>query len=159
MQQVMKLCWEQKPTNRPQISQILKWCDLPEFQSLRAVCPMDDGKFYAVCQCKVYRTHTHTLSSNPPSNVKFTLEHCKEFDRLFTIPEIASPRPDSHIVSHKLDYRKSKYHTQVWITQEVSNSETRLQIFTYRSTQVGYRVSIFVTGPEKTSLIYTQYLT
>lgn len=144
MQQVMKLCWEQKPTNRPQISQILRWCDLPEFQSLRAVCPLDNGKFYAICQCKVYRTHTHTLFSNPPTNIEFTLQHCKEFDWLFTIPEIASPRLDSSILSHKLDFKKSKHHTQVWITQEVSSNETRLLIFTYRSTQVGYRVSIFV---------------
>ena len=144
MQKVMKLCWEQKPSNRPQISHILKWCDLPTFQSLRAVCPMHNGKFYAVCQCKVNRTHTHTLLSSPPNNIKFTLQHCKEFDQLFTIPNIASPRPDSRIVSPKFDCKKSKQHTQVWITQEVSNTETRLQIFTYRSTQVGYRVSIFV---------------
>ena len=141
MQKVMSNCWDQSPVNRPQISQILKWCDLPEFQSLRVVCPLESGKFYAACQCEVNRTHTHVLSSDLSSNVKFTLQHCKEFDRLFTLPDIASPKLDSHNVS---DFKKSRYHTQVWISQAVSNSETRLQILTYRSSQVGYRVSVYI---------------
>ena len=142
MQQVMNLCWEQEPTSRPQISQILKWCDLPEFQSLRAVQPLDKGKFSAVCQCTVDRTRSHTLSSNPPSSIKFTLEHCKEYDQLFAIPQIASIRSNSHVMSHKVDFKKSKQHTQVWMTEQVGKNKTQLQILTYRSSQVGYRVSI-----------------
>lgn len=136
MQQVMNLCWEQKPINRPQISQILKWCDLPEFQLLRAVCPLDSGKFYAISHCIVDRTHSPTMFSNSPNNVKFTLPPCNVFNQLFAIPNIASP-----VTSPKFDFKKSKHHTQVWITQEVDKNETRLQILTYRSTQVGYRVS------------------
>ena len=138
----MNLCWEQNPTSRPEISQILKWCDLPEFQSLRAVCPLETGKIYAVCQCTVNRTHSHTLLAKPPSNAKFTLQPYKEFKQLFTIPEIASPKPHSPSMPLKFDFKKSKQHTQVWITQEVDKNETQLQILTYRSTQVGYRVSI-----------------
>ena len=144
MQKVMSYCWDQRPVNRPQISQILKWCDLPEFQSLRVVCPLENGKFYAACQCEVNRTHTHALSSDLSSNAKFTLQHCKEFDRLFTSPDIVSPMPDSCNVSYKSDFKKSRHHTQVWISQRVSSNETRLQILTYRSSQVGYRVSAFV---------------
>ena len=149
MQQVMNLCWEQEPNSRPQISQILKWCDLAEFQSLRAVSTLDKGNFYAVCQCTVNRTRSRTtviLSSNPPSNVKFTVQHCIKFDKLFTIPEIASPRPDSHTRLHKFEFNKSKRHTQVWTAQEVDENNTRLQILTYRSTQIGYRVSIYDVG-------------
>lgn len=143
MQQLMSLCWEQKLTIRPQISQILKWCDLPEFQSLRTVYPLDNGQLHAVCQCTVNRTHCHTLSSNPPCNVKFTLQLCNEFDQLFTVPEIASPKLDPRIMPPKFDLKKSKRHTQVWIAQEVNDNTTQLQIITYRSTQIGYRVSSY----------------
>lgn len=139
MQQVMNLCWKQNPISRPEILQILKWCDLPEFQSLRAVSPLETGKIYAVCQCTVNRTHSHTLLSNPPSNAKFTLQSYKEFDQLFTIPEITLHTPP---ISLKFDFKKSKYHTQVWIVQEVDKNGMQLQILTYRSTQVGYRVSV-----------------
>ena len=143
MQQVMNLCWEQEPMSRPLILQILKWCDLAEFQSLRAVSALDKGKFNAACQCTVNGGHTHTFFSNPPSNVKFTLQHCIKFDNLFAIPDIASPRPLSRTRSQSTDFNKSKCHTQVWTTQEVDENKTRLQILTYRSTQVGYRVSIY----------------
>ena len=141
----MSLCWEQEPTSRPQISQILNWCDLPEFQSLRTVSSMDKGSICAVCQCTVNRNHSHILASNPPSGVKFTLEHCAKFDRLFTKPEIASPKPTSHVTAHtRHKLKKSKNHTQVWITQEANKNKTLLQILTYRSTQVGYRVSNYL---------------
>ena len=141
MQQIMNLCWEQEPASRPQISQILKWCELPEFQSLRAVSPMDKGSFYAVCQCTVNRNHSLTLFSDPPNDVKFTLEHYEKFDPLFTKPETASPKLTSNAKTHRLEFKKSKNHTQVWITQEANENKTQLQILTYRSTQVGYRVS------------------
>ena len=143
MQQVMNLCWEQEPSSRPQILQILKWCDLAEFQSLRAVSTLDEGKFNAACQCTVNGDHTHNFFSSPPSNVKFTLQHCMKFDNLFAIPEIASPRPLSHTRSQSTDFNKSKCNTQIWTTQEVDENKTRLQILTYGSTQVGYRVSIY----------------
>ena len=143
MQQVMNLCWEQEPTSRPQILQILKWCDLAEFQSLRAVSSLDKGKFNAACQCTVNGGHTHTFFSNPPNNVKFTLQSCIKFDNLFTIPEIASPKPDSCTRSQNINFKRCKRHTQVWTTQKVNENKIQLQIFTYRSTQVGYRVSIY----------------
>lgn len=141
MQQVMSLCWEQEPTSRPQISQILNWCDLPELQSLKTISPMDKGSVCAVCQCTVNRNHSHILISNPPNNVKFTLEHCAKFNHLFTKPEIASPRLSSNLNAPTRNELKKKNHTQVWITQEADKNKTLLQILTYRSTQVGYRVS------------------
>ena len=146
MQQVMSLCWEQEPASRPQISQILKWCELSEFQSLRAVSSLDKGNFHVICQCTVDRTNSHTLSSNLPNNIKFTLQHCNTFDQLFSVPEIVMLRSDSHAISHNVDSRKSKHHTQVWITQEVDELKSQLQILTYRATQIGYRVSICDVG-------------
>jgi len=141
-QKVMNLCWEHDPNKRPKMSQVVEWCNLTEFGSLRAVYHLKKGKMTALCQCLIDRNHVHSLDTDmiDVSRVQYTITPCTEDDALFSCP-VLSP-------SNKKDNDQNKsaveerHYFQIWLAQKTDSDSNQLQIFSYNTSQVGYRVSI-----------------
>ena len=50
LQDLMKVCWDQEPDNRPRMEQVVEWIKAPEFESLRAEVTFG-GLTSTTCSC------------------------------------------------------------------------------------------------------------
>ena len=54
MQDVMRMCWEKEPENRPTMSQIVEWIRAPEFERLRAEIALGGVRTIScACVCRI----------------------------------------------------------------------------------------------------------
>ena len=157
VQRVMNICWEHNPSKRPKISQVVEWSNLPEFESLRAVYHLEEGKMTALCQCQVDCNHIHSLDVDimDVSKVKFTITPYTEDDPLLSFPVLSSSDVDQllsitpymgnsgqkeSIFDFKM--KKSRHYFQIWMVQKTNKGASQLQIFSYNDSRVGYSVSV-----------------
>ncbi|XP_065896958.1 leucine-rich repeat serine/threonine-protein kinase 1-like isoform X2 [Dysidea avara] len=153
VQRVMNICWEHNPSKRPKISQVVEWSNLPEFESLRAVYHLEEGKMTALCQCQVDCNHIHSLDVDimDVSKVKFTITPYTEDDPLLSFPVLSSSDVDQllsitpymgnsgqkeSIFDFKM--KKSRHYFQIWMVQKTNKGASQLQIFSYNDSRVGY---------------------
>ena len=150
----MKLCWEHDPSKRPKISQVAEWCNIPEFESLRAVYHLEKGKMTALCQCQVDHNCAHSLAAYiiDASKVKLTITPYTEDDPLLCFPVLSPPKKD-HLIPHKGDndqkerilkfeMEKPMLYCQIWMVQKTDKGTSQLQIFSYNDSRIGYSVSV-----------------
>jgi len=149
----MNLCWNHDPSKRPKISQILEWCNLTVFKALRAVYHLEDAKLRAICQCQVDRTHVHSSDANTvdASKVKFIIEPSGEYDKPFSFPvlnshssfPLLSVTPFQSVEANSINFeiKNSRQYSLIWIAQQIDRQHCILQIFSYKSSQAGYKVS------------------
>lgn len=132
---IMKCCWHQDPRERPNMSQVLEWSKLPELCCLRTIHSLHPSEVLCTCQCQVERNHVHEYLNSRPSNIEYTIERCELPPPLFS--SITSQTPPTNKRRDKVNR-----HTQVWIAQESEEATSKLTIFTFRSSDLGYRVSL-----------------
>ena len=131
---IMKCCWHQDPRERPTMAQVLEWSKLPELCCLRTIHSLPSSELLCTCQCQVTRNHKHEYLNSRPSNVQCTIEKCEQYPPLFS--SITSQSPPINRRRNKVNH-----HTQVWIAQYSDEVTSKLTIFTFRSSDLGYRVS------------------
>ena len=132
----MKACWNQDPMKRPSMAQVVKWSQLPEFLLLRIQYHLKPIRLLGVGQCVVLREYLHQYATNRPSNIQFTIPNSEHSASLF--PSISAHTPQA-----KRKQSTTDHHSQVWIAQENEDTTSKLTIFTFRSSDLGYRVRIF----------------
>ena len=123
----MECCWQQDPKSRPSMAEILEWSKLPELCSLRTIHQLEPNLISCIFQCQVMRDH------KLPS-IQQTFLNCQSFPSFFTLIKPASPPTNR-------SKDKVNHHTQVWLTQDKDDTTSKLTIFTFRSSELGYRVS------------------
>jgi len=151
----MNLCWDHDPNKRPKISQVVEWCNLTVFKALRAVYHLEDGKLSAICQCQVDRTHVHSSDANTvdTSKVRFVIEPSGEYDIPFSFPvlnshssfPLVSVTPFQSVEANSINFEveNSRQYSLIWIAQQIDRQKSILQIFSYKSSQAGCKVSCF----------------
>ena len=137
IQKVMKACWNQDPMERPSMAQVVKWSQLPELQSLRIQYHLKPARLLSVGQCVVLRDHVHQYATNKPSNIQFTISNAEHFTSLFSSKSALTPKP-------KRKQSTTNHHSQVWIAQENKDTTSKLTIFTFRSSDLGFYVRTIV---------------
>ena len=66
LQELMMMCWEQEPDNRPQMNQVVKWIQAPEFERLRAEITLNDVKSIScACVCRILPQHEIQEHTSP----------------------------------------------------------------------------------------------
>ena len=130
----MKACWNQDPNSRPNMAQIVEWSQYLELKSLRTIHQLDPRKLLGICQCQVARDHVHQHATVKLQNVQNILPNCGHFKSLFS--SLSSQTPQS-----KRKQSTSNNHTQIWIAQD-REVTSKLTIVTFRSSNLGYYVSI-----------------
>ena len=138
----MKACWNQNPSDRPNMAQVVQWSQFSELQSLRTIYQLKPRKLLGICQCQVVRNHVHQYATVKPENEQNIIPNRDHFKSLFS--SLSSQSPQS-----KRRQSTSSNHTQIWIAQEkarkIAQDEhkvtTKLKIVTFRSSDLGYYVS------------------
>ena len=117
------------------MAQVLEWSKLPQLCSLRTIQNMEPNVISCISQCLVVRDHKaeYAAIDNLPS-IQHTFPNCQPFPSFFT-----SITPKSPPTNRSKD--KVNHHTQAWVTQDNSDTTSKLTIFTFRSSDLGYRVS------------------
>ena len=133
-QRIMKACWSQNPSDRPNMAQVVKWSQFPELKSLRTIHQLEPRKLLEICQCQVVRDHVHQLATVKPQNIQSIISNCNHFKSLFS--SLSSHTPQS-----KRKQSTSNNHTQIWIAQDKDEVTTKLTIVTFRSSDLGCYVS------------------
>ena len=65
MQDIMRMCWEKEPENRPTMSQVVEWIRAPEFERLRAEITLSKVNFIpCLCICHILPEHEHTTDEH-----------------------------------------------------------------------------------------------
>ena len=58
LQELMNVCWEHDPTNRPRMEQVVEWILAPEFERLRAEVSLNEIKSIScACVCRISPEH------------------------------------------------------------------------------------------------------
>ena len=133
-QHIMKVCWNQNPSDRPNMAQVVEWSQFPELKFLRTIHQLEPRKLLGVCQCQVVRDHVHQYATVKPENIQSTIPNCDRLKSLFSSLSSQTPRS-------KRKHSTSNNHTQIWIAQEKDKVTTKLTIVTFRSSDLGYYVS------------------
>jgi len=132
----MKTCWDQDPKERPSMAQIVKWSQLTELQSLRIQYHLPQTRLLSTGQCLVFRDHLHEYTARKQSNIQYTIPNCEHLTSLFSsMSAQTSPTKRKH--------KTADHHSQVWIAQEEDDTTSKLTIFTFRSSDLGFYVRIF----------------
>ena len=137
IQKIMKACWNQDPMERPSMAQVVEWSQLPELQYLRIQYHLKPTRLLGVGQCAVLRDHSHQYATSRPSNIQFTLPNSEHSTSLFSSTAARTPQT-------KRKQSTINRHSQVWIAQENEDTTSKLTIFTFRSSDLGFYVRIFV---------------
>ena len=135
IQRIMKACWNQDPMKRPSMAQVVQWSKLPELKSLRIQYHLKPTRLLSVGQCLVLRDHLHQYAPNKPSNIQYTIPNSNNSASLFS-----SISAQTSQAERKLN--TANHHSQVWVAQENENKTSKLTIFTFRSSDLGFYVSI-----------------
>lgn len=136
IQKIMKACWNQDPMERPSMAQVVKWSQLPELQSLRIQYHLKPARLLSVGQCVVLRDHVHQHATKRPSNIQSTIPNDEHSISLFSSKSTLTPKP-------KRKLNTTNHHNQVWIAQENEDTTSKLTIFTFRSSDLGFYVRIY----------------
>ena len=128
----MKACWNHNPSDRPNMAQVVEWCQFPELQSLRTIHQLEPRKLLGICQCQVIRDHVHQHATVKPQNSQ-SIQKCAHFKSLFS--SLSSQTPQN-----RRKQNTSNNHTQIWIAQDEVKATTKMTIVTFRSSDLGYYV-------------------
>lgn len=73
-QDLMSLCWGQEPEERPTMSQVREWVELPEFERLRAEIDLQDVKSIScACVCRILpENEEEYIAANRPDEPHIT---------------------------------------------------------------------------------------
>lgn len=62
-QELMSICWEQDPDNRPRMEQVVEWIRAPEFERLRAEMLLKEVKSIScACVCRIHPEYESSVS-------------------------------------------------------------------------------------------------
>ncbi len=65
LQDLMKICWDQEPENRPRMEQVVEWIKAPEFESLRAEITFEGvATITCACVCRILPEHVTTTTTD-----------------------------------------------------------------------------------------------
>ena len=80
-QDLMAMCWNQEPKERPNMSQVREWVESPEFKRLRAEVDLQDVKSIScACVCRILpENEEEYIAANRPDRSNIT--------SIFAIPE------------------------------------------------------------------------
>ena len=80
-QDLMAMCWNQEPEERPTMSQVREWVELPEFERLRAEVDLQDVKSIScACVCRVLpENEEEYIAANQPDR--------SNISSIFAIPD------------------------------------------------------------------------
>ena len=71
LQDIMELCWEQEPENRPKMSQVSDWIRAPELERLRAEISLGEVKSIScACVCRILPEYEKWGNEPPPLTVR-----------------------------------------------------------------------------------------
>ena len=92
LQELMKICWDKEPDNRPNMRTVVNWIQAPEFELLREEITLKNVKsFLCACTCRIA-----TIRSDGASNL-LSMRAGKSFETLEQeiniIPNEAQPVP------------------------------------------------------------------
>ena len=83
-QDLMGLCWNQEPEDRPNMSQVREWIESPEFERLRTEVDLQYAKSIScACVCRILpENEEEYIAANPPerSNITSIFEIPENFD-------------------------------------------------------------------------------
>ena len=80
-QDLMRLCWNQEPEERPTMSQVREWVESPEFERLRAEVNLQDVKSIScACVCRI-------LPENEEEYISSKKQDRSNITSIFAIPE------------------------------------------------------------------------
>ena len=131
----MEACWNQDPKERPSMAQIVEWSLLPELKHLRIQYHLNPTELLSVGHCVVLRDHLHQCATSKPLHIQYTIPNCEHYTSLFSSISAQTP-------SAKRKENTASYHSQVWIAQKNEDVTSKLTIFTFRSSDLGYYVRL-----------------
>ncbi len=68
-QDLMNLCWDHNPENRPKTKQIVEWAEAPEFERLRAQISLSGVKSIScACVCRILPENEEEVRFPPPKS-------------------------------------------------------------------------------------------
>ena len=166
LQELMQLCWEHDPDQRPNMSQIRDWVASEEFERLRADIALSDvHSISCACVCRItpeneeefmndddrqclYMEEEETINYLPSvledsghvENTVSEQEYCKEESTIYQFI------PPSGKLSNSPNFVLENAYTQVWMCGR-DRKKGLLHIFTYFDGQPGVNVSALCSKP------------
>ena len=170
LQELMRLCWEHDPDERPTMSQIRGWVEAEEFERLRAEVALSDVHSISCAHvCRIIPENEEEFMSERRPNFEQFHNEEEEEDELEYLPSVLEdsghveqPAPTENGLTESTSKEEDIYqfipsgrqsiqqgfvldhaYTQIWMCGR-DQKKGLLHIFTYYDGQPGFHVSGYV---------------
>ena len=82
LQDLMVMCWDHEPEERPRMSQVKRWVSSPEFERLKAEIALKDVKSIScACMCRITpEDEEESIAASPAEDLGTNIRHNPEDD-------------------------------------------------------------------------------